>query len=66
MGKPSMPEQSSHATDVAANTGLRCRRCGHDQFRVRYTRRKPGAVMRRRECRKCGARITTKEREIGC
>jgi transcriptional regulator NrdR family protein len=61
-----MGEHSSQLTEVAANTGLRCRKCGHGRFRVRYTRRKPGAVMRRRECRKCGARITTKEREIGC
>jgi len=48
------------------HVGLHCRRCGHQQLKVVYTRRRPGGkVDRRRECRKCGTRISTREREVG-
>jgi transcriptional regulator NrdR family protein len=48
------------------HVGLRCRRCGHDELRVVYTRRRPGGTVdRRRECKRCGTRITTREREVG-
>jgi transcriptional regulator NrdR family protein len=46
--------------------GLECPRCGCQHFRVVYTR--PGAggrIVRRRECRYCGRRITTIERANG-
>lgn len=46
--------------------GLECRYCGCRVLKVVYTRAKPGkSVMRRRECRQCGQRVTTWEREIG-
>jgi len=46
--------------------GLRCRSCGGQRFRVVYTRRAWGRkVVRRRECRQCGERVTTWERVIG-
>ena len=46
--------------------GLVCSKCGCREFRVIYTRRGPGqALVRRRECRHCGRRITTRERTIG-
>jgi len=46
--------------------GLRCRACGGQRFRVVYTRRAWGRkVVRRRECRNCGVRVTTWERAIG-
>ena len=46
--------------------GLQCRKCGHRQFKVIYTRAAFGSkVVRRRECRKCGTRITTAERLLG-
>ncbi|MFL5241262.1 MAG: hypothetical protein ACJ8FY_04080 [Gemmataceae bacterium] len=46
--------------------GLICRKCGWHRFRVVYTRpRKGGLVVRRRECRQCGERVTTWERAIG-
>lgn len=46
--------------------GLRCRRCGGQQFRVIDTRAAlDGKVIRRRECRICGSRMTTWERAIG-
>lgn len=43
--------------------GLECSRCGCAHFRVLYTRRALGGrLLRRRECRYCGRRITTYER----
>lgn len=46
--------------------GLRCRHCGCGHFRVIYTRRAwGGKLVRRRECRHCGKRVTTSERIIG-
>lgn len=46
--------------------GLRCRHCGCRQFSVVYTRRAWGSkLVRRRECRHCGQRVTTWERMIG-
>ncbi len=46
--------------------GLRCRKCGCGHFRVIYTRRAwGGKLVRRRECRHCGNRVTTSERIIG-
>ena len=46
--------------------GLQCRNCGGQRFRVVYTRRAWGRkVVRRRECRECGERLTTWERAIG-
>ena len=42
--------------------GLRCPKCGCGHFRVIYTRRAwGGRIVRRRECRNCGRRITTTE-----
>jgi transcriptional regulator NrdR family protein len=49
-----------------APTGLSCWNCGGHRFRVIYTRAAAGGkIIRRRACRKCGARITTWERMIG-
>ena len=46
------------------NYGLECRRCGCRHFYVIYTRRVLGGkLMRRRECRNCGKRMTTVEQE---
>jgi transcriptional regulator NrdR family protein len=43
--------------------GLECPRCGCQHFRVVYTRPALGGrIMRRRECRHCGRRVTTYER----
>jgi len=42
--------------------GLCCRYCGCRHFRVVYTRPTwRGRIMRRRECRHCGKRMTTWE-----
>ena len=46
--------------------GLKCRACGCKQFRVIYTRPyRGGGLVRRRECRHCGRRMTTLERVVG-
>jgi transcriptional regulator NrdR family protein len=42
--------------------GLECRRCGCQHLAVLYTRRRSGGkIMRRRQCRHCGTRMTTYE-----
>ncbi len=46
--------------------GIACPRCGCRHFRVIYTRRARGSrILRRRECRHCGRRITTYESLAG-
>jgi len=43
--------------------GIQCPKCGCRHFHVLYTRRAwGGRIVRRRECRHCGRRITTHER----
>ena len=45
-----------------AKVGLECPKCGCCHFRVLYTRRTwGGRLLRRRECRYCGRRMTTYE-----
>ena len=56
--KPAQPAQPDHA-------GLRCWRCGQQELPVDYTRRKRNAVMRRRACQQCGAKLVTWERAAG-
>ena len=42
--------------------GLECHACGCRHFLVVYTRpTRDGRIMRRRECRHCGKRMTTWE-----
>lgn len=46
--------------------GIRCPGCGCGHFRVVYTRKTVGQrIVRRRECRHCGRRVTTAERLTG-
>ncbi|TWU03051.1 transcriptional regulator NrdR [Symmachiella macrocystis] len=46
--------------------GLQCGACGHRRLRVIYTRAAKGErLVRRRECRNCGERVTTWERVAG-
>ncbi len=46
--------------------GLACWHCGCKHFRVIYTRPYRGKrIMRRRECRNCGKRMTTWEKAGG-
>lgn len=45
--------------------GLVCPKCGCRHFYVVYTRPRAGKIMRRKECRYCGRRVTTTERVVG-
>lgn len=50
--------------DVTAGSsrGLACPQCGSAELRVIYLKRLPGGVlMRRRECKRCGHRLRTRE-----
>jgi hypothetical protein len=45
--------------------GVRCKACGCADFYVKETtRRKDGTISRRRQCRHCGKRITTREETV--
>ena len=45
--------------------GITCPACGCRHFRVLYTRRALGGrLLRRRECRHCGRRVTTYEQSL--
>ena len=55
---------SGETPATARAAGLECRKCGCRHFRVLYTRPAVGKLVRRRECRHCGTRVTTWEQEI--
>lgn len=51
-------------TGRANRRGLECPRCGCRHFHVLYTRAAIGGrILRRRECRHCGRRLTTYEKD---
>lgn len=57
---------SKPAEKLEEQRGLVCPGCGCAHFRVLYTRAAwGGRIIRRRECRHCGRRITTYERSTG-
>lgn len=59
-GRKQSPTESPKRPEAVR--GLVCSRCGCRHFRVIYTRAIPGGIIRRRrECRQCGRRVTTKE-----
>lgn len=56
---------STDAVSSRETKGLVCRQCGCAHSRVVYTRRgSDRKLIRRRECRHCGARVTTWEKLI--
>lgn len=56
------PCETKH--EAKSDRGIRCPRCGCGHWRVIYTRPSlTGRVVRRRECRHCGRRITTHEHD---
>lgn len=58
-----MTTQPSTMALPTEKRGLKCRHCGCKRFRVVYTRPAwSGKIMRRRECRHCGKRMTTWEK----
>jgi Zn ribbon nucleic-acid-binding protein len=49
-----------------AGGGLECPKCGCRHFRTLHTwQRQAGFVLRRKACRHCGHRMTTRENAIG-
>ena len=55
--------EGTQQTETKHDYGLQCRECGCRHFRVIYTRPYHGGrIMRRRECRHCGKRMTTWEK----
>jgi len=59
------PGESSATAGESPGRGLECRKCGCKHFFVIYTRAREESIMRRRECRNCGRRITTWEKTLG-
>ena len=60
-GKKYVPELPDPDTP---QQGLQCRKCECRHFLVVYTRPMDGWINRRRECRNCGWRTSTRE-QIG-
>lgn len=48
----------------APKLGLECPKCGCRHLFVVYTRAREGGIIRRKECRHCGRRISTKEKPL--
>ncbi len=60
--RPATPQASARPPE---KLGLECPVCACQDLRVIYTRRTPcGRLVRRRECRHCGKRMTTSESVI--
>ena len=60
------PKATTSSPSSEDTRGIECRYCGCKHFRVIYTRRGwGGKLIRRRECRHCGKRMTTWEKPIG-
>lgn len=57
-----MAERTERAHE---SKGLTCPQCGCRHFYVLYTRPRDGKIVRRKECRHCGRRVTTTERVVG-
>ncbi|MFN7590387.1 MAG: hypothetical protein ACK5UQ_18050 [Planctomycetota bacterium] len=61
-----MAETKKKPEQQADDRGLECRSCGCRHFYVVETRNTWGRRIRRlRECRSCGTRVTTYEKELG-
>ncbi len=58
-------EPSKQAVNPEPKRGITCRDCGCAHFWTIYVRKQDKRIMRRRECRHCGKRITTSEKESG-
>ena len=57
--------KQSQPQSPQSNQGLACPHCGCRHFYVVYTRPKADKIVRRKECRHCGKRITTHEKTTG-
>ncbi|QDU39634.1 hypothetical protein Mal4_39800 [Maioricimonas rarisocia] len=55
----------SNQKPVPEPEGLVCPNCGCRHFCVIYTRPRAEIIVRRKECRHCGRRVTTTEKVLG-
>jgi len=63
---PPLPSERKKWPTADNTRGLACRNCGCSHFRVIYSRpMREKQIIRRRECRHCGKRMTTLEHELG-
>jgi len=61
-----MAEADTPSNAPPETKGLSCPKCACRHFEVVYTRPSHGGkIIRRRECRHCGWRLTTTERVTG-
>ncbi len=63
MSETKPPEQTE--TDVPIEKGLECPKCGCKHFEVVYNVRQVKRIVRRKQCRHCGRRVTTVEKIVG-
>jgi len=65
MGKPRKGKPDGDAGNRGmpdGDAGVRCRKCGCRHCPVVYTRHKTTHTFRRRQCRHCGHRFSTREK----
>ncbi len=61
-----MRKREDNIATTDRQRGLQCGACGNRRLRVIYTRAAKGEkLVRRRECRSCGKRVTTWECVVG-
>jgi DNA-directed RNA polymerase subunit RPC12/RpoP len=58
------PDAPAGAGVAAPSVGLECPTCGCRHFETVETRPRPGIILRRKQCRHCGHRVTTRERVL--
>jgi len=64
MTDPAPDNPDAAAEPPPSDDGLRCPDCNCGHLYVIYTRRRRDKIIRQRECRHCGRRINTIEREV--
>jgi hypothetical protein len=57
-----LQERKAKADAAPEPVGIPCPKCGCCEFFVVYVRKRRSHILRRRECRHCGKRITTREK----
>jgi len=62
---PAIPMPPAAVPPAPPERGISCRHCGCRDLRVVYTRQRRRGIIRRRQCRHCGRRMLTWERETG-
>jgi len=58
------PDGGAAEESRPGGTGLECPECGCRHFETIRTEPKPWGILRRKACRHCGRRVTTRERLV--